>query len=83
VEFSWMSNMLLVGSSTKQGEEIVSTITVWDFIDGHKDIFCKSMVPIPIIESQWNPYIQKNSDEFVTISKRCYHYWRITEHLQL
>jgi len=75
--------MLLVVSSTKQGDEVVSTLTVWDFIDGHKDIFCKSMVPIRILESQWNPYVQKNSDEFVTISERCYHYWRITENLQL
>jgi hypothetical protein len=76
--------MLLVVSNTKQGEEsITSTLTVWDFIDGHKDIFSKSMIPLPVVYSQWNPYTQKNGDEFVTISDRCYHYWRISENLQL
>ena len=78
--------MLLVVSSTRQGEEqIISTITVWDFIDGHKDIFCKSMVPIPITASCWNPYLEdaRSGDEFVTISERCYHYWKITTNLQL
>lgn len=84
VEFSGYSNMLLVVSSTRQGEEsVTSAITVWDFMDGHKDIFCKSMIPIGIKESCWNPYLEKNADEFVTISDRCYHYWRITENLQI
>ena len=82
MEFSWLSNMLLVVSSTKQGEEqMISTLTVWDFIDGHKDIFCKSMIPLPIIQSSWNPFTDLNADEFVTISDRCYHYWRITKDL--
>jgi len=76
--------MLLVVSSTKQGEEQqVSTLTVWDFMDGHKDIFCKSMIPIGVTESCWNPYTQMNADEFDTISDRCYHFWRITKDLQL
>jgi len=58
VKFSARSNMLLVVSSTKQGEEhSTSTLTVWDFLDGHKDIFCKSMIPLPIKGSCWNPYI--------------------------
>jgi len=84
VEFSGYSNMLLVVSSTTQGDEAVtSTLTVWDFLDGHKDIFCKSMIPIAINQSCWNPYLEQNADEFVTISDRCYHYWRVTENLQL
>ena len=52
-------------------------------MDGHKDIFCKSMIPIGVTESCWNPYTQMNADEFVTISDRCYHFWRITKDLQL
>lgn len=84
VEFSGQSNMLLVVSSTKQGEEAVtSTLTVWDFMDGHKDIFCKSMIPIGIKETCWNPYLALNADEFVSISERSYHYWRITPDLQM
>lgn len=76
--------MLLVVSSTKQGEEaLTSTLTVWDFMDGHKDIFCKSMIPIAITETCWNPYLALNSDEFVSISDRSYHYWRITPNLQM
>jgi hypothetical protein len=84
VEFSGYSNMLLVISSTKQGEDqTISTLTVWDFLDGRRDIFSKSMLPIPIKEGCWNPYLEKNGDEFVTIADRCYHYWRITGDLQL
>lgn len=43
------------------------------------------MVPIPIVASAWNPYMedQRSGDEFVTISDRCYHYWQITPNLQL
>jgi hypothetical protein len=82
VEFSGYSNMLLVVSSTRQGEEtITTTVSVWDFIDGHKDIFCKSMLPIQVKAAAWNPYVEGSGDEFVTISDRCYHYWRITENL--
>lgn len=61
----------------------MSTLSVWDFIDGHRDIFCKSMVPMEIRAAAWNPYLQMNADEFVSISDRVYHYWRITENLQL
>ena len=76
--------MLLVVSSTKQDQDSIhTTLTVWDFIDGHKDIFCKSMIPLPVLQSAWNPYLNKNSDEFVSISPKCYHYWRISENLQL
>jgi hypothetical protein len=76
--------MLLVVSSSKQGEDnINTTVSVWDFIDGHKDIFCKSMLPIPVKAACWNPYVEGSGDEFCTISDRCYHYWRITENLQL
>jgi len=73
--------MLLVISSTKEGEEEMTTLSVWDFTDGHRDIFCKSNLNLKIRESCWNPYLQKNADEFVTISKRQYHYWRISEAL--
>tara|TARA_B110000285_G_C15136415_1_gene627277 strand:+ start:2521 stop:3006 length:486 start_codon:yes stop_codon:yes gene_type:complete len=84
VEFSGQSNMLLVVSSTQQGSEATtSTLTVWDFMDGHKDIFCKSMIPIGIEATCWNPYLAKNADEFVSISDRSYHYWRITPNLQM
>lgn len=84
VEFSGQSNMLLVVSSTQQGSEtLTSTLTVWDFMDGHKDIFCKSMIPIGIQATCWNPYLAQNADEFVSISDRSYHYWRITPNLQM
>lgn len=43
------------------------------------------MVPIPVSASCWNPYLEeaRSGDEFVTISERCYHYWKITPNLQL
>lgn len=68
VRFSWQNNMLLVVSSENSGANLISTLTVWDFTQGHKDIFCKSILPIPIVDSQWNPYVQVNADEFITIS---------------
>jgi WD40 repeat protein len=83
VEFSAQSNMLLVISSNKQSGEIASTLTVWDFIDGHREIFCKSMVPLRVKAAAWNPFIKDNADEFVSISDRVYHYWRISKHLEL
>jgi hypothetical protein len=83
VEFSGYSNMLLIVSSTQQGDQVNSAVTVWDFMDGHKDIFCKSIMPIAITHACWNPYLKKNADEFVTISGRSYFYWRISENLQL
>jgi len=57
VEFSGFSNMLLVISSTKEGEEEMTTLSVWDFMDGHRDIFCKSNLNLKIRESCWNPYL--------------------------
>lgn len=75
--------MLLVVSSNKSSGEIVSTLSVWDFIDGHRDIFCKSMIPMKVKAAAWNLYIKDSADEFVTISDRVYHYWRITPDLQL
>ena len=41
------------------------------------------MLPFHIIDARWNPYIKTSSDEFVTISARKYHYWRVTEQLQM
>ena len=81
VEFSGYSNMLLVVSHTNQGTSVKSTLSVWDFLDGNRDIFCKSMIPVSIKNTAWNPYLEKNADEFVTISDRTYHYWRIAENL--
>mmetsp|Transcript_6192 Transcript_6192/g.10035 ORF Transcript_6192/g.10035 Transcript_6192/m.10035 type:complete len:101 (+) Transcript_6192:3590-3892(+) len=51
-EFSSYCNMLLVISTNTQGEgEVNSSVTVWDFEDGHKDIFSKSVVPIHVTHS--------------------------------
>lgn len=41
------------------------------------------MIPVAVTASCWNPYLEKNADEFVTIGDRCYHYWRITPDLQM
>ena len=54
VEFSGYSNMLLVVSSNN---EQLSTLSVWDFLDGHRDIFCKSVIPLGINGACWNPYL--------------------------
>ena len=83
IEFSGRSNMLLVVSSSVQSGELVSTLSIWDFMDGHKDIFCKSMVPVKIHGAAWNPYLSHNADEFVTIADRTYHYWKVSDTLQL
>lgn len=37
-EFNKNSNLLLVLSRT----QTISTVAVWDYLDGHKDILCKS-----------------------------------------
>lgn len=55
-----------------------TTLAVWDFMDGRKDWLAKSVVPFEVIDARWNPYINNTADEFVTISKDMYHYWRIT-----
>ena len=46
VEFSGRSNMLLIVSSCERNGETITTLAVWDFMDGHKDIFCESQVPL-------------------------------------
>lgn len=81
VYFSNYSNMLLVISyDSKRGQ---STVSVWDFLDGRREYFCKSIVPFEIVGASWNPYLNAEADEFVTICKTTYHYWRITKTLQL
>ena len=81
VYFSNYSNMLLVISyDSKRGQ---STVSVWDFLDGRREYFCKSIVPFEIVGAAWNPYLNAEADEFVTICKTTYHYWRITKTLQL
>jgi WD40 repeat protein len=40
-------------------------------------------VPFEIVGAAWNPYLNAEADEFVTICKTTYHYWRITKTLQL
>lgn len=76
--------LLVISRSHKQGSEgeIVSTISVWDFLDGHKDILCKSQLPMNVIDGRWN-YWLGDSNEFVTISERKYHYWKISNTLNL
>lgn len=77
--------MLLVVSSSPNnhaGDGVVSTVSVWDFLEGHKDILCKSQLPFRITEGRWNPYLG-DSNEFVTISERKYFYWKISNTLNL
>lgn len=52
-------------------------------MDGHRDIFCKSMVPLQVKAAAWNLYIKDAADEFISIGDRVYHYWRISKELQL
>ena len=80
VEFSPNSNMLLVLSYSET--EKTSSINIWDFLDGHKDILCKSNMPGQVLAGRWNNYIS-DSNEFVTISQRKYHYWKISNSLTL
>ena len=61
---------------------MVSCVSVWDFLDGSKDILCKSHIPINVYDGRWNIY-QPDSNEFVTISERKYHYWKISNTLNL
>eukprot|EP00347_Sterkiella_histriomuscorum_P023802 403333335 len=94
VEFSVHSNMLLVISRSQNNNsfdnekisqkqsDIVSTISVWDFLEGHKDILCKSQLPMNVLDGRWNYYLPE-SNEFVTISERKYHYWKISNTLSL
>jgi len=87
VEFSVHSNMLLVISRSQNNQygnqtDVISTISVWDFLEGHKDILCKSQLPMNVIDGRWNYYLA-DSNEFVTISERKYHYWKISNTLNL
>ena len=79
VEFSSRSNMLLVVSQSDAGSSCVS---VWDFLDGHKDILCRSHLPSEVTDARWN-YFLGDSNEFVTVSGRKYHFWKITPNLTL
>jgi hypothetical protein len=91
VEFSVNSNMLMVLSrssnnvvATDDGTEgVISGISVWDFLEGHKDILCKSNLPMNVLDGRWNYYLGGDSNEFVTISERKYHYWKISNTLVL
>lgn len=58
-----------------------SSVSVWDYLEGRRDIFCKSVVPFKIDDAKWNPNLRLPSDEFISISKDKYHYWRIKEGL--
>ena len=79
VEFSNSSNSLLVVSSNANEANPRSTVAIWDFMDGCREYLAKSVLPFHIIDVRWNPYIKTSADEFVTISRNKYHYWRVTE----
>ena len=64
-------------------ETAVSSIAVWDFLDGHKDILCQSHLPINVIDGRFNWYLGGDSNEFVTVSEKKYHYWKIAGNLSL
>ena len=86
VEFSKNSNMLLVVSyngASKGTSGARSTLLLYDFLDGRRDIFCKSIVPFRIHSARWNFHAEYQADEFVSLSDHEYHYWRITEALQM
>ena len=81
VEFSSNSNMLLVISKSVTNDEgVTAQISVWDFLEGHKDMLCKANLPMEVLDGRWNWY---QSNEFVTVSKRKYHYWKISNTLSL
>jgi len=80
VEFSPNSNMLLTISKPAEGGR--SNISVWDFLDGNRDTFCKSGVLEDLIEARWNTE-SKDTSEFVTIGAQKYFYWRISPSLAL
>ncbi len=73
--------LVLSRSPTEEGGYI-SQVSLWDFLDGHKDIMCKSHLPLNILEIKWNYYLGE-SLEFVTIAERSYHYWKVTPNLTL
>lgn len=79
VQFSNSSNALLVVSTNGNEENPRSTVAIWDFLDGRREYLAKSVLPFIIVDARWNPYIKTSADEFVTISHRKYHYWRVNE----
>jgi WD40 repeat protein len=86
-EFSKNSNMLLVlskspSTSSEDPTGYISQVALWDFLDGHKDIMCKSHLPLNLLDMRWNFYLG-DSLEFVTVAERQYHYWKITPNLTL
>lgn len=83
VEFSNASHMLLVVSFNGNTSQPRSTIALWDFLDGSREYLSKSVVAEHILEIKWNAYIKTRADEFVTISRQKYAYWRITETLHM
>jgi len=83
VEFSNSSNSLLVISTNGNEAHPRSTVAIWDFLDGRKEYLAKSVLPFIIVDARWNPYMRTSADEFVTISHKKYHYWRVSEQLQL
>ena len=79
--------MLLVLSKTPSNSPedpsgYISCVALWDFLDGHKDIMCKSHLPLNLLDLRWNFYLG-DSLEFVTVAERHYHYWKITPNLTL
>jgi hypothetical protein len=78
VQFSNLANMLLVVSQDEKGN---SSLIVWDFLEGRRDFLAKSIVPFSVLDVRWNPYLRTAADEFVSLSKHNYHYWRITNNL--
>jgi len=81
VEFSNSSNSLLVISTNGNEAHPRSTVAIWDFLDGRKEYLAKSVLPFIIVDARWNPYMRTSADEFVTISHKKYHYWRVSEQL--
>jgi len=78
--------MLLVISNDAQreeDEECRSTVAIWDFLEGCKDVFCKSIVPKKVVATKWNPFTPTDISEFVTLSANSYTYWRVTNQLKL
>jgi hypothetical protein len=81
VQFSNLSNTLLVVTYNAQLGK--STVSLWDFLDNRKEVLAKAMVPFEIHEVRWSPRVEKSHDEFATISGKIYHYWRVTNTLQM
>ncbi len=75
--------MLLVISKTYAEGGVVSQVAAWDFLDGHRDILCKSYLPLDVLDGRWNFYLGSECNEFVTIADRKYHFWRISGNLAL